>query len=127
MFLPPLVPIPLATTLLNQIDFYFSDANLLTDEYLKKNMDAEGWVPISLIASFRRVQMLTNNIELILNSLRASNVVEVQGDKVRRRNDWMRWVRLPSSEEPISSSPTLETKVTAAAALDKSKSVPEST
>jgi len=32
-----------------------SDANLVRDEYLRSNMDEQGWVPISLIASFPRV------------------------------------------------------------------------
>lgn len=54
-------------------------------------MDDQGWVPISLIASFPRVKKLTTNIQLILSYLRDSSVVEVQDDKVRRRNDWMKW------------------------------------
>ncbi|XP_014501946.1 la-related protein 1C [Vigna radiata var. radiata] len=84
----PVAETPLASTIVNQIDYYFSDANLVRDEYLRSNMDEQGWVPISLIASFPRVRSLTSNIKLILESLRASTVVEVQGDKLRRRNEW---------------------------------------
>ncbi|KAF2297968.1 hypothetical protein GH714_006788 [Hevea brasiliensis] len=62
---------PLSVMLVIQIEYYFSDANLIKDEYLKSNMDNQGWVPITLIAGFNR------------------------GDKVRRRNDWMKWI--PSS------------------------------
>ena len=29
-------------------------------------MDAEGWIPISLIASFHRVQALTQDVNLII-------------------------------------------------------------
>ncbi|GAV87141.1 La domain-containing protein [Cephalotus follicularis] len=83
---------PVPALLVHQIEYYFSDSNLVKDEYLKSNMDAQGWVPISLIASFPRVKNLTNNIQLILDSLRTSTVVEVQDDKVRRRNDWMKWI-----------------------------------
>ena len=32
-----------------------SDENLQTDHYLISQMDAEGWVPISTIADFKRV------------------------------------------------------------------------
>jgi predicted DNA-binding transcriptional regulator len=32
-----------------------SDANIAKDEFLKSNMDEEGWVPITLIANFPRV------------------------------------------------------------------------
>ncbi|KAH7523480.1 hypothetical protein FEM48_Zijuj06G0015700 [Ziziphus jujuba var. spinosa] len=110
MFVPVTEP-SLPGLLINQIDYYFSDANLIKDEFLRSNMDDHGWVPISLIASFPRVELevkgLTQNIQLILSSLRASTVVEVQDDKVRKRNEWMRWI--PTSgrltTEPGSSSP----------------------
>ncbi|KAF7829545.1 la-related protein 1C-like [Senna tora] len=91
MFIPAAGP-PLTNKIVDQIDYYFSDANLVKDEFLRSNMDEQGWVPITLIASFRRVKNLTNNIQLILDSLRTSNVVEVQGDKLRRRNEWTKWL-----------------------------------
>ncbi|XP_027355233.1 la-related protein 1C-like [Abrus precatorius] len=92
----PVAETPLTNTIANQIDYYFSDVNLVKDEFLRSNMDEQGWVPISLIASFPRVRSLTSNIKLILDSLRTSTVVEVQGDKLRRRNEWMKW--LPSTQ-----------------------------
>ena len=55
-------------------------------------MDEEGWVPIKLIADFRRVQALTNDIQMLLSSLRDSSIVEIQDDRVRRRGDWRRWI-----------------------------------
>ncbi|XVE69688.1 hypothetical protein DITRI_Ditri10aG0011100 [Diplodiscus trichospermus] len=88
----PAPEVSLSSLLLNQIDYYFSDANLVKDEYLKSNMDDQGWVAISLIAGFPRVKNLTSDIQLILDSLRSSTVVEVQDDRVRRRNEWMKWI-----------------------------------
>ncbi|CAK9143844.1 unnamed protein product [Ilex paraguariensis] len=88
----PLVDLSLPALLLNQIDYYFSDENLVKDNFLRSKMDDHGWVPITLIASFPRVQCLTSNIQFILDSLRASTVVEVQGDKVRRHNEWRKWL-----------------------------------
>ncbi|PSR99561.1 La-related protein like [Actinidia chinensis var. chinensis] len=90
----------LPNLLVNQIEYYFSDANLIKDEFLRSKMDHEGWVPIDLIAGFPRVREMTMNIELILNSLRASSIVELkciqecnkECNKLRRRNDWRRWV-----------------------------------
>lgn len=35
--------------------FCCSDGNLIKDDFLKSNMDDQGWVSIALIASFPRV------------------------------------------------------------------------
>nr|GMC56007.1 la-related protein 1C-like [Ipomoea batatas] len=55
-------------------------------------MDSEGWVPINLIANFPRVKQLTNNVLFILNCLKTSKVVEVQGERIRRRDNWKKWI-----------------------------------
>lgn len=93
---------PLPILIVNQIDYYFSDANIAKDEFLKSNMDEEGWVPITLIANFPRVRNLTSNIQLILESMRTSKVVDVQGDKLRRHDEWMKY--LPSAQVQADSS-----------------------
>ncbi|KVI07751.1 la-related protein 1C-like [Cynara cardunculus var. scolymus] len=102
MFIPVMDP-SLSVLILTQIEYYFSDANLVKDNYLRSNMDEEGWVPVTLIAGFRRVQSLTSDIQMILNSLRDSTVVEVQGETVRRRNEWTKWVKT-SNKFPADSS-----------------------
>ncbi|XP_007046622.2 PREDICTED: la-related protein 1C [Theobroma cacao] len=89
--------------IVNQIDYYFSNENLIKDTYLRQNMDDQGWVSIKLIAGFKKVSFLTDNIQLILDALRSSTVVEVQGDKVRKRIDWMRWIMPPSVQFPTMS------------------------
>ncbi|CAN1184758.1 La-related protein 1C [Linum perenne] len=83
----------LHSKIVTQIDYYFSNENLIRDTFLRQNMDEQGWV-----------SQLTDNIQLILDALRASIVVEVQGDKVRRRNDWMRWLMPPTVQFPKASS-----------------------
>ncbi|KAL0432330.1 UNVERIFIED_CONTAM: La-related protein 1C [Sesamum latifolium] len=144
MIFPPANENSLTHMIVKQIDFYFSDDNLVKDNFLRTKMDEHGWVPITLIASFRRVQQLTKDIPVILESLRYSTVVEVQvsvsvlhsellmlsstdypylfgtpnfyrnvseidvliycieGDKVRRRNEWSKW--LHSSARPSADS-----------------------
>uniref|UniRef100_A0A6N2N4B5 HTH La-type RNA-binding domain-containing protein n=1 Tax=Salix viminalis TaxID=40686 RepID=A0A6N2N4B5_SALVM len=91
--------------ILHQIDYYFSNENLVKDTYLRKNMDDHGWVPIKLIASFNKVSLLTDNIQLILDAVRNSSVIELQGEKVRKRNDWMRWIMTTPIQSPNVSSP----------------------
>ncbi|VEL11626.1 unnamed protein product [Protopolystoma xenopodis] len=38
-----------------QIDFYFSETNLVHDLFLRRQMDPEGWVSLATIASFKRI------------------------------------------------------------------------
>ncbi|KHN12624.1 La-related protein 1B [Glycine soja] len=93
---------PLSNMIVYQIEYYFSDANLVKDAFLRSKMDEQGWVPVTLIADFPRVKSLTTNIQLILDSIRTSAIVEVQGDKLRRLNEWKRWL---SSTQRGSTSP----------------------
>lgn len=102
VFLPAPDP-QLHTKIVNQIDYYFSGENLIKDTYLRQNMDDQGWVPIKLIAGFNKVMHLTENIQHIVEALRASSFLEVQGDKVRRRHDWQRWIMPPAVQFPNTS------------------------
>ncbi|KAJ0574541.1 putative la-type HTH domain, winged helix-like DNA-binding domain superfamily [Helianthus annuus] len=88
-----------------QIEYYFSDQNLLSDRYLISLMDDQGWVPISTIADFKRVKSMSTDILLIVDALQSSSTLEVQlfcelliyvgpqqGEKVRKREDWSKWI-----------------------------------
>lgn len=99
IFFPP-PDSELHTKIVNQIDYYFSDLNLSNDTYLKRNMDDQGWVPLNLIAGFNKVKLLTDNIQIVLDAVRTSSVVEVQGDKIRRRN----WITLSSQFHNVNGS-----------------------
>eukprot|EP00249_Psilotum_nudum_P024848 c29308_g1_i2 orf=754-4371(-) len=98
-------PVTLRVMLVKQIEYYFSIENLCRDIYLRSNMDAQGFVPVSVIANFNRVRALTPNPTLILDSLRNSMVVEVQGDKLRKRNDWANWLLPPSHHGSMALTP----------------------
>lgn len=50
-------------------EYYFSLHNLERDFFLRRKMDAQGFLPISLIASFHRVQALTMDINIIVEVL----------------------------------------------------------
>ncbi|EXB54653.1 hypothetical protein L484_022514 [Morus notabilis] len=103
---PPAVPpetLNLRAHIIKQIEYYFSDENLQNDHYLISLMDDQGWVPISTIADFKRVKKMSTDIPFILDALYASNTVEVLGDKIRRRDEWARWI-------PASADSTLTSK-----------------
>ncbi|XP_030504606.1 la-related protein 1A isoform X1 [Cannabis sativa] len=82
----------LKSDLVKQIEYYFSDENLRNDRYLISVMDDQGLVPISLIAEFKRVKKMTTDISFILDALQGSVTVEVQGNKIRRRDGWEKWI-----------------------------------
>ncbi|XP_027755348.1 la-related protein 1B isoform X6 [Empidonax traillii] len=54
-------------------------------------MDQQGFLPVSLIASFRRMQALTTNAALILEALKDSTEVETVDQKLRKRVDPEKW------------------------------------
>lgn len=95
--LPPEM-LSLRDNILKQIEYYFSDENLQTDHYLISQMNDEGWVPVSVIADFKRVKRMSTDITFILYALQSSEAVEVQGDKVRKRDNWSKYV-VPSSKD----------------------------
>ncbi|KAL6186752.1 hypothetical protein ACLB2K_042871 [Fragaria x ananassa] len=76
----------LSDNIVKQIEYYFSDENLPHDYYLISLMDDQGWVPISTVAKFKRVERMCTDTPFILDSLLfGSRLVEVQGNKIRRR------------------------------------------
>ncbi|KAL4203233.1 hypothetical protein AMTRI_Chr01g102990 [Amborella trichopoda] len=91
----------LRANVVKQIEYYFSVDNLCRDFFLRSKMDDQGWVPISIIANFNRVKKMTTNIPFILDALRNSDEVELQGDKIRKRHDGPSWHLPPDHYKPI--------------------------
>ncbi|KAF8406625.1 hypothetical protein HHK36_008715 [Tetracentron sinense] len=48
---------------------------------------------------------MTNNIQFVLDAVRTSTFLEVQGEKVRKRDKWMEWVLPSSNRVPTVSGP----------------------
>ncbi|KAI3738477.1 hypothetical protein L2E82_28510 [Cichorium intybus] len=129
------VPDPqLHAKIVSQIEYYFSNENLVKYTYLRKNMDEQGWVSASLIAKFKKVNLyvsyLTDNVQLILDAMRTSTVVEVQGDNIRKRYEWMKWIMPtpdqysnPSSPQAVGRSPNDEGLVSQLQTLTKNLNV----
>ncbi|XP_015061742.1 la-related protein 6B-like isoform X2 [Solanum pennellii] len=79
-----------AQKIVNQVEFYFSDLNLATTENLIRHMikDPEGYVPISVVASFKKIKALIGSHAQLAEVLRSSInlVVSEDGKKVKRKN-----------------------------------------
>ncbi|OBT95375.1 hypothetical protein VE01_06631 [Pseudogymnoascus verrucosus] len=85
-----------------QLEYYFSIDNLCKDVFLRKHMDSQGFVFLSFIAGFKRIQSLTQDFELLRYSCQESDVIEIvvgdDGvDRLRRNDGWEKWV-LPIEE-----------------------------
>lgn len=78
----------------SQLEYYFDEENLIKDTYLREHMNQEGWVPIMLLANFRRIMSMTKDMSLIVDSIESSQKVEIdtQGTKLRLKHDWQKWV-----------------------------------
>ncbi|XP_027089075.1 la-related protein 6A [Coffea eugenioides] len=74
--------------IIKQVEYYFSDENLPADKFLMKyvSKDKDGYVPIGVVASFKKMKKLTRDTSLIVSALRQSSllVVSNSGKKVKR-------------------------------------------
>ncbi|XP_042479386.1 la-related protein 6A [Macadamia integrifolia] len=74
--------------IIKQVEYYFSDENLSTDKFLMSHVkkDKEGFVPVGLIASFRKMKKLVRDNSLIVDALQESTqlVVSSDGKKVKK-------------------------------------------
>jgi len=71
----------------HQIEYYFSKDNLQRDFFLRRKMSSDGFLPISLIASFNRVQQLSQDITFIVASVETSDIVECKDGLLIRPKD----------------------------------------
>lgn len=81
--------------IIKQVEFYFSDPNILKDAFLLKHVrrNKQGFVSIKLITSFKKVKSLTKDYRVVAYSLRHSEKLEVneEGRKVRRKDPLPEW------------------------------------
>ncbi|WOH12528.1 hypothetical protein DCAR_0832033 [Daucus carota subsp. sativus] len=74
--------------LINQVEYYFSDVNLATTDHLMRfiNKDPDGYVPLSVVFSFKKIKAFVSSTTQLAGILRNSTklVVSEDGKKVRR-------------------------------------------
>jgi len=61
----------------HQIEYYFSNENLEKDLFLRKKMDILGYIPLSVIGNFNRVKSLSQDFNVIVNSVLHSETLEL--------------------------------------------------
>ncbi|KAI9884374.1 MAG: hypothetical protein M1823_003828 [Watsoniomyces obsoletus] len=88
-----------------QMEYYFSVDNLCKDLYLRKHMDADGFVFLTVIANFNRIRRLTLDMDLIRYACMISPSIELYNGtdgirRIRRRHGWETWVLAPADRDP---------------------------
>lgn len=84
--------------IVSQIEYYLSVENLCKDMYLRRQMNSKGFIPLSILAGFNRVRMLTGgDINLLLEACNWAPSAELLNSKIRPRHGWENWV-LPLKE-----------------------------
>ncbi|CAL1538751.1 unnamed protein product [Lymnaea stagnalis] len=64
-------------TLKHQVEYYFSEDNLVKDLFLRKKMDAEGWVKLELVLSFNKVKELKADYKSLIQVIKTSDKLEL--------------------------------------------------
>lgn len=114
---PPMMPKSptLPHQLLTQVEFYFSNANLDADFFLRQQMDDKGYVPLDTVLGFKRVQNLLQStypnaspsdrarlLALLRTALEKSRFLALNEDQsaVRRQDGWERYILYSADKEP---------------------------
>ncbi|CAL5873421.1 uncharacterized protein PFLUO_LOCUS7700 [Penicillium psychrofluorescens] len=98
-------PFSLMNMLSMQLEYYFSVDNMCKDMFLRRHMDGQGFVPLGVIASFKRVKSLTEDFELLRVVSRQLRSVEHQAgddgvDRLRPRERWAQWILPVDQRDP---------------------------
>jgi la-related protein 1 len=87
----------LLPALKHQVEYYFSIDNLIRDTFLRRHMDSHGFVSLHFVLSFRRLQEMTEDINLVRAACEDSTEIDyaVADDGIellRRRDGWQAFV-----------------------------------
>ncbi|WEW61581.1 hypothetical protein PRK78_007072 [Emydomyces testavorans] len=88
-----------------QLEYYFSVDNLCKDLFLRKHMDSQGFVLLTVIASFKRIKSLTEDMDLLRQVCRQLKNVDYRPgedslDRVRKREKWEQWILSMEMRDP---------------------------
>lgn len=83
-----------------QVEYYLSVENLCKDIYLRRHMNSQGWLPLSVLAEFNRVKYMAHgDYNLIVDACRSLTSSEFNGSKVRPKV-WDNFVMPVESRSP---------------------------
>ncbi|EDW90512.1 la protein homolog [Drosophila yakuba] len=75
--------------IIRQVEYYFGDANLNRDKFLREQIgkNEDGWVPLSVLVTFKRLASLSTDLTEIVAALNKSEegLVEISEDKLSLR------------------------------------------
>mmetsp|Transcript_9957 Transcript_9957/g.40303 ORF Transcript_9957/g.40303 Transcript_9957/m.40303 type:complete len:487 (-) Transcript_9957:545-2005(-) len=106
--LAPLEGEQLSLAIMRQFEFYFSPENTANDAFLVSQMDAEKYVPLSVVAGFGKVKQLTEDMDLIVSALEASALVELDAGKTKVRAVQVKPARTTLALRQVDASATTE-------------------
>lgn len=78
-----------------QVEFYFSNSNYARDKFMiARARENDGWIPISVLLTFKRLQSMNATIESVKKAVERSDVVEMKDDCLRKihTQDFMDYV-----------------------------------
>lgn len=69
----------------NQLAYYFSDVNLVRDKFLQEEFKKDdGWVKLSVLLTFKRLQQLTTDEQRLIDVLKESKLEDVEIDETKK-------------------------------------------
>ncbi|XP_017120933.1 la protein homolog [Drosophila elegans] len=75
--------------IIRQVEYYFGDANLNRDKFLREQIgkNEDGWVPLSVLITFKRLASLSTDLAEIVAALNKSEegLIEISEDKLSLR------------------------------------------
>jgi len=78
--------------IIRQIEYYLGDVNMVRDKFLKTEITKDqGWIPLSVLTTFKRLQSLTTDFSTIMGALKnsVSGLLQIdeKENKIRRHPD----------------------------------------
>ncbi|KAI5643386.1 la domain-containing protein [Phthorimaea operculella] len=69
--------------ILKQMEFYFSDANLMKDRFLADLVKADPYVPLEVFLKFNKVRAMTQDVNDIAKAMKHSTLLELSEDRLK--------------------------------------------
>lgn len=78
----------LEASIIRQLEYYFGDANLARDKFLLEQITKdEGWVPVDVLLTFKRLKSLSEDKKVIVDAIEKSDegLIEISEDREKLR------------------------------------------
>lgn len=72
-------------SILQQMEFYFSDSNLAKERFLSQLIQNDPYVDVSIFLQFNKIRKLTSSLEDVTKAISKSELIELSEDKTKVR------------------------------------------